>query len=1091
VTMSAACGVPLDGGLAQTAPRCWNSRAEAKLRRESRYVRRVETSERNGNEFVLTTCPHCGQGNMASARFCNACGMRLAAEQDQRRKPATLLFADVAGSTALAEEIDAEAVRELMLDYFGEMRRAIEAHGGAVEKFIGDAVVGVFGVPATHEDDALRGVRAALEMQARLERLNARLEQRFGVRLSVRIGLNTGEVVAGDSTRWESFVSGDAVNTAARLEQAAPPDGVLLGETTYALVARAVEVEPLAPMLVKGKTLPVQAYRLLGIRADMAHAPMRATPFVGRDDELAILEAAVDRLRSSGAAARLLVVGDAGVGKSRLVETTLDRAGGNVQVLPIRCLPYGEDITYFPLGQLVRQITGIDERDERDDALQRVDAVFAGRSDARGAGAVLAQVVGLAEGTATADEIAWAARRMLEIYTGGRPHVLLVDDLQWAKEPLVHLLADIAERVRAPILVLCLARPEFAARHPEWIPDVRLEPLSSNEAQRLVERLAAATSLTSESQSRLLTAAAGNPLFLEELVNYVDSEGERSALPPTLEALLNARLDARSDEERRTLESAAVEGEVFHRGAVSALVGSAYATTVDAALARLADDALVRPAEPSFEDEAAFRFHHLLLRDAAYRSTAKRRRAELHLLFASWLEEKLGVRLPEAAEIVGYHLEQACALRAELGPLDDETRTVGGRAAALLDGAGRRSLARGDAAVALNLFTRAAALALDEKARIDVALRRGVAAQEAADLALAEEVLAEVERDAERAGLEAVEARARIQLAQIRFHRRPIDHAPRLRRIGEETLAIFERLGDDEGSAHALVLLAHERWLALHCAEAERMLELALIHGDRVSDDGLIAATLIALARAVLFGPRPADEAANRCEQLLARAHRLGPTTEASISSKLAPLEAMRGRAERARRLARDSIAVLEETASPLLVASASQYAGLAELVLGDAARAERHLRRSIALLEELGDRSVASSSAALLARALVNLERLDESDRLSALALEWSGQDDIVTQAYARSARALVLVAREAGEEARREAELAVELSSASDFRSQRGDAFLDLAAVLQGCGDERGARRAAEEAVACYTAKGNVVGLKRAAALAARATR
>jgi tetratricopeptide (TPR) repeat protein len=277
--------------------------------------------------------------------------------------------------------------------------------------------------------------------------------------------------------------------------------------------------------------------------------------------------------------------------------------------------------------------------------------------------------------------------------------------------------------------------------------------------------------------------------------------------------------------------------------------------------------------------------------------------------------------------------------------------------------------------------------------------------------------------------------------------------------------------------------------LALDCEEAERMLELALIHGERVSDDRLIAWILVALARAVLFGPRPADEAAKRCEELLARAHRLGPTTEALISSKLAPLEAMRGRAERARRLARDSIAVLEETASPLLVAGASQYAGLAELVLGDAVRAERHLRRSVALLEELGDLSVASSSAALLSRALVLLGRLDESERLSALSLEWSGQDDIVTQAYARSARGLVLLAREAGDEARREAELAVELSSASDFRSQRGDAFLDLAAVLRGCGDERGARRAADEAFACYIAKGNVVGSKRAAAFAARA--
>ena len=1032
----------------------------------------------------MTSCALCGHENPIAARFCSACGMPLAEEQDQRRKPATLLFADVAGSTELAERIDAEAVRELMLMYFRELRSAIEAHGGIVEKFIGDAVVGVFGVPAAHEDDALRGVRAAAEMQQRLAALNTRLEQQFGARLSVRIGVNTGEVVAGDSRRWESFVSGDAVNVAARLEQAAPLDGVLLGETTYALVERAVEVEPLPLLAVKGKTVPLQAYRLLGLRPERVGAPTRATPFVGRERELAVLAAAIDRPTSSGMPSRALVLGDAGVGKSRLVETALERAGSAVQVLRVRCLPYGEGITYFPLRELVRQLTRIEEGDPVD-ALQRIDAAFAGRPDTRGAGAILARAIGLAEGAATAAEIGWATRRLLEIYAGERHHVLVVDDVQWAKEPLVELLGDIADRVRAPILVLCLARPEFAARHVDWVPDVRLEPLAANEAQRLVEQLTATTSLAPESQSRLLVAAEGNPLFLEELVAYVDVADERSDLPPTLDALLNARLDARPGDERRALECAAVEGEVFHRGAVLELVGPTHQPTLDDSLTRLAEDALVRRAEPSFDHEAAFRFHHLLLRDAAYRSTAKRRRADLHLLFARWLEDKLGPRLSEAAEIVGYHLEQVCVLRGELGPLDDETRAVGGRAAATLDRAGRRGLARGDTAVALNLFTRAAALAPDEEAKIEITLRRGVAAQEAADFALGEEVLVDVERKAAQAGLEAVVARARIQLALLRFHRRPTDYARHLTRVGEETLATFERLGDAEGRALALSLLAHERWLALRCAEAERLLELALEQSERVSDDRLIASTLVALARAVLFGPRPADEAAKRCEELLAQARRLGPTTEASISIRLAPLEAMRGHAERARRLAHDSIAVLEETASPLLVAGASQYAGLAELVLNDAVRAERHLRRSLALLEQLGDWSVGSSSAALLSRALVDLGRLDESDRHSALALEWSGRDDIVTQAYARSARALVLLARGAADDARGEAQLAVELSSGSDFSSQRGDALLDLAVVLHACGDERGGRRAAGEARACFSAKGNVAASERAAVL------
>jgi class 3 adenylate cyclase/tetratricopeptide (TPR) repeat protein len=1004
--------------------------------------------------------------------------MLLVAEQDQRRKPATLLFADVAGSTALAERIDAEALRELMLAYFREMRGAIEAHGGLVEKFIGDAVVGVFGMPQAHEDDALRGVRAASEMQNRLAVLNTRLEEQYGARLSVRIGINTGEVVAGDASTLESFVSGDAVNVAARLEQSAPPDSVLLGETTFALVERAVDVELLPPLAAKGKTLPLRAYRLLKLRSDAARPSGRGTPFVARARELAVLAGAIDGVRSSGEAARILVVGDAGVGKSRLAATAIERAGRGMDVLSVRCLPYGEDITYFPVGQLIRLIVGIDERDDLSDALRQLDVFFGQRADARGASAILAQVLGLREGAATADEIGWATRRLLELRTAARPLALVVDDLQWAKEPFVQLLDGVVERVRAPVLLLCLTRPEFVAGPTGWTPDVSLEPLAEDEAEQLVRELAAPLAPTL--RARVLAAAGGNPLFLEELVAYVDVAGERIDLPPTLEALLSTRLDSLAEDERRVLECAAVEGEVFHRGAVLTLVGAEREPELDASLARLADDALLWRVASSYDDDVAFRFHHVLLRDAAYRSTAKRRRADLHLRFAGWLEQKLGPRLTEAAEILGYHLEQAWVLRGELGPIDDETTIVAGRGADVLDGAGRRSLARGDAEVALNLFTRAGALASDSPVRIEIALRRGVAAQEAAAFELGESVLAAVEREAGEAGLEGIEARARIQLALLRFHRRPVDHAAALRHVGEQTLATFERLGDNEGRALALSLLAHERWLALHCAEAERMLELALAQGD-VLEDRLTASMLVALARAVLFGPRPVDEAATRCEELLVRAHGLGPTAEAAISIRLAALEAMRGRPERARRLTGDSIAVLEEIGSPLLVGGAAQYAGLAELVLGDAVRAEAHLRRSFELLEQLGDRSVASSSAALLSRALVDRGDLDESRRLSSVALEWSGRDDVVTQAYARSAHALILVAEGATEEARREGELAVELSSASDFTSQRGDAFADLATVLRACGDEAGARRAGDEARFCFVAKGNLPAAER----------
>jgi class 3 adenylate cyclase len=1010
----------------------------------------------------------------------------LADEWEERRKPATLLFCDVADSTGLGESIDAEAVRELMLAYFREMRAAIESHGGTVEKFIGDAVLGVFGVPVAHEDDALRAVRAASEMGRRLTELNAEFDRRFGARLALRIGINTGEVVAGDASARETFVSGDAVNIAARLEQAAPPGGILLGGTTFALVEQAVEAEALPPLALKGKAAPVAAYRLLKLGGD-EESPRDAVPFVAREMELALLASLLERVRESGRPVRALIMGEAGVGKSRLVRTALAHAG-SVRVLRVRCLPYGEAITYFPLVELLRQAARIGESQDRLGARSRLEALFAGEPDADSVTAIHAQVLGLADSVASATEIAWAARRLAEVLAREGPLVLVVDDLQWAKEPFVELLEGIAERGRAAILVLCLARPEFDWRGSGWEPDVRLQPLSDEEAQRLVACLATDRPIVEQARDRLLAAAGGNPLFLEELAAFLALTGDGPAeMPPTLDALLAARLDALAADERRTLESASVEGQVFHRGAVVALAAPGERATVDSSLARLGENALVRVASSSFLGEQAFQFHHLLIRDAAYRGTPKRRRADLHLRFAGWLEQKLGKRVAEAAEIVGYHLEQTWCLRRELGPLDDETRAVGARAAELLAGAARRALARGDAAAALQLLTRACALAASPHTRIELELERGIAAREAGEFALGESVLAAVEQEARAAAMESLAARAGLELALLELHLRPDGAGVRLRQVGEAALASFEAADDERGRVLALSVLAQERWMALHCAEMERLLERALVHAQRLRDDRLTAWVLVALARAVLFGPRPASEAARRCEALLADARRIGPTTEASISMMLAVLEATQGRAERARELASKSTAVFEEVAPGPRVAIARQYAGFAELILGDAKRAERELRKSFELLERLGERAVASTVAALLARALVELDRGDEAERLSSLALEWSGREDIATQAYARSAHACALAARGAKDEARNQALQAVELSSASDFINLRGDAAYALAVVLRACGDDAGARSAAAEAHAFFVAKENLVLAERAAAFSA----
>ena len=531
-------------------------------------------------------------------------------------------------------------------------------------------------------------------------------------------------------------------------------------------------------------------------------------------------------------------------------------------------------------------------------------------------------MLGLADGSASADEIAWAARRLLEIMASDRPLVLQVDDLSGRRAtrraPHGH-----GRRGRKPILVLCLARPEFAARRPDWTADVRLQPLSNEEARRFLFELPSGSRLAAGSQARLLAASGGNPLFLEELVAYLAATGEEMDLPPTLDALLTARLDARPAQERRALECAAIEGEVFHRGAVLLLAAPDLESQVDGALTRLADDSIVRRGDSAFENEEAFEFHHLLVRDAAYRGMAKRRRADLHLLFAGWLEGKLGARFVEAVEIVAYHLEQVCHLRAELGPLDEDTRAVGARAGELLVGTAQRSLARGDAGAALGLFTRAAVLAPAESTQIEIALGRGIAAREASELALSETVLETVGRDAARAGLDLIAARAHLELALTQLHLRPVETSPRLQLVGERALQTFEERDDDHGRALALFVLAQGHWHALRLADEEQLLERALVYAERAQDDRMIAAILVPLARSVLFGPRPAADAVPRFEELLVRAQRIGPTIAATVTVMLGVLEAIRGRAIRARELVRASLAVLEESASPLAVARA------------------------------------------------------------------------------------------------------------------------------------------------------------------------
>jgi class 3 adenylate cyclase len=578
----------------------------------------------------VAACPACGKENPDGFQFCGFCTASLTDRGREQRKTVTVLFCDVTGSTELGESTDPEAARALLARYFERMKGIVESHGGTVEKFIGDAMMAVFGVPTAHEDEALRACRAAAEMRDALPDLG----------LAARIGVNTGDVVTGTAER---LVTGDAVNVAARFEQAAAPGTILIG------------VEPLE---LKGKSAPVVAFRLLSVLA----APERShgSRFIGREPELAAVAQAWARALEETRCELVTVVGEPGVGKSRLVAEALSSI--QARVARGRCLPYGEGITYWPVVEVLKQIA-------------------APPSDPAAA-SVLRSLLGDSEQATSADEIAWAFRRLVEEQA---PLVVCLDDIQWGEETFLDLVeATALLSAGAPVLLLCMARPELLDRRPGWPGVMRLEPLSADEAGRLIS-----DDVSGDLRERIARAAGGNPLFISEMLAMARERADVE-VPPTLRALLTARLDQLDESERRVLERGSVEGELFHRGAVQAL--GPEEPQVTARLTGLVRRELLRPDRPELAGEDAFRFRHLLVRDAAYDALPKSERAELHERFAAWLGGH--GELVELDEIVGYHLEQAAAYLRELGRPSDDV-AARGRAAGC--GGPACALARGPA----------------------------------------------------------------------------------------------------------------------------------------------------------------------------------------------------------------------------------------------------------------------------------------------------------------------------------------------------------------------------------------------------------
>ena len=621
------------------------------------------------------------------------------------------MFADVVGSTSLVDELEPESARRVLDRFFATMRGVVESHGGTVEKFIGDAVMAVFGVPVLHEDDALRAVRATADMRDALGRLNAELEATLGVAIQMRIGVETGQVVAGDPAREQVFVTGDAVNVAARLEAAAAPGEVLLGESTYRLVRSAVSTEPLGRVMLKGKAEAVAVHRLLRVAARASRRGLQSE-FVGRARELEVLSELLGEVTLGQTSRLVTVIGPAGVGKSRLAEEFLATCSDNATIVRGRCLPYGAGITYWPLKEVIGEAAGLRGDESTDSARARIRALVEPVADADLIVERVAETIGIAEAVAEHKGSTWAVQRLFEEIARERPLVVVFDDIQWAETRFLELVEHIVPAARAsPILVLCMARPELLDVRLDWAraddraKQVSLQPLSDDEFGRLVGNLLGGGELDKAARTQIVEAADGLPLFVEEMVAMLIEEGSlrrddgrwvaadlsRVVAPATIHALLAARLDQLGAGERVLLERGAVEGQVFHRSAVMYLSPEHERPGIEERLSELVLKELIEPEGGEFSDDDAFCFHHLLLRDVAYDSVQKEERATLHVRFAAWLDEQAGKRTSEYDEIVGYHLELAYRYEDELRGGRAPDGELAERAAERLGNAGLRA----------------------------------------------------------------------------------------------------------------------------------------------------------------------------------------------------------------------------------------------------------------------------------------------------------------------------------------------------------------------------------------------------------------
>jgi DNA-binding SARP family transcriptional activator len=929
------------------------------------------------------------------------------------RKTVTILFAGLPEPQAA---LDPEALHARQRQFHDSVKAAVEYHGGIVER-AGELAMAIFGVPAANEDDSLRAVRAAVALE---KASNA----------DAKLGIDTGEVYV-EAERDGTRVSGDAMTTARRLEQRASPGEILLGAKTVRLVREAVKVAPAGRARSGAPEVP---FRLVALEERAPDAGRRHdTPLIGRLSELAELRHTFGEARDGRRPRMTTVVGEAGIGKTRLARELVRELRSEATVLVGRCVSYGEGATYLPVAEMIAQ-----------------------------AGGDLESIIGGSSSTGT-ERI--ALRGFFASVAAERPAVLVFEDIHWAEPTLLDLIEHLGERLDAPIFILCLARPDAVGRRSMPGMSIVLERLDDQQMLAFIRALGGSSD--PDIAAGIVDIADGNPLYAEQLLAYVGETGTLESVPASLEALLASRFDRLGLEERQLLQRAALVGREFAPGIVLGLCPAELAGSIDALLERAMQAGFIEATT------TRFRFHHILMRDVVYATLPKADRAELH----EHLADLMG-SAPD--ELVGHHLEQAARWRADLDPADGRAARLAVAAGFRLGAAGLMAWRRGDAPAAVNLLSRAAGLlAEDDPFRLELMCELGVALRGAGELRRAESVLDEAANCGARSRQRRFEARALLELENVRLFSDPGGHAGGLLEIAGKAVPVFEAVGDDHSLARAWRLTAFVEG-AMRCryAASAEAAERALAHE---SETGWSTAAILGdLGAALLYGPTPVPAAIGRCESLLDEADLGG---EANLLPFLANLEAMRERFEIARTLldrAGNLYAELGQGVFAVAVCSARRAE--VELLAGNTGAAQETLQSGYRALERVGDRASLATFAAYLAEVLLRSGRPHDAGSWSRTAEELGSGDDVPTQFLVRAVRAKLLAIDGEKTKAEALAHEAAALSGETDSLSQRAGVMLDLAEVLRICGRHQPAAKAGEAALELYEEKGNLPGAGRA---------